>query len=265
MDVDKRIPTNLRTLLILEIVGRTDAALSPTEINAELGLPKQTVHRLVATLEREGFLVRDADRNKFRPARRARMMATGLLFASRASITRHQILQDVAANVKEAVNYVVPEESGMNYVDRVETDWPFRIQLPRGSNVPFHCTASGKTFMASLTPARRRAFVAGLSLAAKTGNTVTDAGKLLEQLEKVARQGYAIDNEEFMDDMFAIAVPIVDLQGRFVAAVATHGPKQRLNMEHVADYSATLKGAASRLSAAMFGDASGAPGSEQFN
>ncbi|KNG94078.1 IclR family transcriptional regulator [Pseudaestuariivita atlantica] len=252
MNVDKRIPTNLRTLLILEIVGRSDSAMSPTEINAELGLPKQTVHRLVATLEREGFLIRDADRNKFRPARRARMMASGLLYASRASIARHQILEDVAAEVKEAVNFVVPEASGMNYLDRVETNWPFRIQLPRGTNVPFHCTASGKTFMASLSPAKRRTFVQSLSLDGKTANTHTTPDTLLDELAQIARQGYAIDNEEFMDNMFAIAVPVTDDDGRFCAALATHGPKSRLNESHVAAGAQVLKTAATRLRATMF-------------
>ncbi len=252
MDVDKRIPTNMRTLLILEVVGRSDVPLSPTEINAELGLPKQTVHRLVSTLEREGFLVREADRNKFRPARRARMMATGLLYASRNAITRHQILQEIAAQTGEAVNFVVPEESGMNYLDRVDTNWPFRIQLPRGSNVPFHCTASGKTFMASLSPARRRTFVQGLKLERRTANTHTTEDTLLAELAQIAKAGHAIDNQEFMDDMFAVAVPVLDPQGRFVAAIATHGPKQRLNETKVTEFSDVLKAAAIRLRDTLF-------------
>ena len=53
-----RIPSNLRTLLILEVIGRSDRAMTATEINDEIGLPKQTVHRLVSTLEKEGFLNR---------------------------------------------------------------------------------------------------------------------------------------------------------------------------------------------------------------
>ncbi|MGR3503190.1 IclR family transcriptional regulator [Pseudaestuariivita sp.] len=254
MDVDARIPTNLRTLLILEIVGRSDQPLSPTEINASLGLPKQTIHRLVATLEREGFLHRDGDRNKFRPARRARMMATGLMHASQSAITRHQILEDIAEQTGEAVNFVVPEASGMNYLDRVDTNWPFRIQLPRGSHVPFHCTASGKTFMSSLRPARRRAFVMGLTLDRRTRNTLVNSDDLLGELVEIARRGYAIDDQEFMDDMFAIAVPITDPDGRFVAALATHGPKQRLNEDHVDDCARVLLSGAERLQQTLFAE-----------
>ncbi|MGB4519762.1 MAG: helix-turn-helix domain-containing protein, partial [Planktomarina temperata] len=53
--MEDRIPTNLRTLLILEVLGTSDRALSPTEINQSIGLPKQTIHRLCAKLEQEGF------------------------------------------------------------------------------------------------------------------------------------------------------------------------------------------------------------------
>ena len=102
------------------------------------------------TLSEEGFLFREKPGKKLRPARRLRRLASGLLQASRYHIARHQILLNVAEQVGETVNFVMPEEDGMSYIDRVETDWPFRVQLPVGSHVPFHCTASGKVFLASL-------------------------------------------------------------------------------------------------------------------
>ena len=130
--MEDRIPTNLRTLLILEVLGTSDRALSPTEINQSIGLPKQTIHRLCAKLEQEGFLARGEDGKKLRPTRRSRLMASGLLYASRFHIARHQVMQRVADEVGETVNFVVPDSEGMIYVDRVEADWPFRVQLPVG-------------------------------------------------------------------------------------------------------------------------------------
>ena len=72
--VESRIPSNLRTLLILEVIGRSDRAMTATEINDEIGLPKQTVHRLVSTLEKEGFLNREPGGKRYRPSRRLRLM-----------------------------------------------------------------------------------------------------------------------------------------------------------------------------------------------
>lgn len=254
MEDDQRIPTNLRTLLILEIVGRSDSPMTPTEINAELGLPKQTIHRLCATLVEEGFLIYEPSGRRLRPARRARLMATGLLFASRTHVARRQILEDVSRQVRETVNFVVPEADGMSYLDRVETDWPFRVQLPIGTHVPFHCTASGKTFLSCLPKSARLKMVASLSLERMTANTITDPMRLLAELDEIARQGFAFDNEEFVDNMVAIAVPVRDRDGRFVAALAFHGPTMRLTLPNMLDRKHVLVAAAERLSKVLTDD-----------
>ena len=73
--------------------------------------------------------------------------------------------------------------------------------------------------------------VGSLRLEKLTKNTLIDAENLLNELRLVAKQGYAIDNEEFVDGMVAIAVPIKDEFGRYVASLAFHGPLQRLSVE----------------------------------
>lgn len=252
MTSEERIPTNLRMLLILEVVGRTDKPMTPTEINAELGLPKQTVHRLCSTLEAEGFLTRSSDGKRMKPARRLMNMGAGLVQSSRDHFIRHQIIENVARQVREAVNFVVPQESGMHYLDRVDTDWAFRIQLPVGTNVPFHCTASGKSYMASLPPAARRAFVMGLDLKPLTDKTHTNSITLLEELTETRKRGYSIDNEEFMDGMVALAVPVTDAQGRYVASLAMHGPSQRLSLEKAVSERSVLIEGAERIQSILF-------------
>ena len=62
-------PSNLRTLLILEVLGKSDRPMTATEINAVLNLPKQTVHRLCATLEEFGFITRLSNSKKYQVAR----------------------------------------------------------------------------------------------------------------------------------------------------------------------------------------------------
>jgi len=242
-----RIPTNLRTLMILEVLGRSDRALTATEINTEIGLPKQTIHRLCTTLEREGFLTRNGNSRRFQPSRRLRSLGAGLLYNSRSHIAPRQSLMDVARQVRETVNFVVPEDEGMSYLDRVETDWMFRIQLPIGTHVPFHCTASGKCFMASLDLAARRALVMSLPLERLTERTRTDPEDLLHELQLIREQGYALDEEEFLNGMVAIAVPVTDQSGRFLAALAYHGPSSRLNLPSAVARLDVLTDAAVRL------------------
>jgi len=239
---DERIPTNLRALLILEIMGQQTDPMTAAEIGRRIGLPKQTVHRLCNTLADEGFLVRESD--GLRPGRRARLMAGGMLHASTSHIARHQILRRLAEKMGETVNFVVPEDEGMSYKDRVETDWPFRVQLPVGSHVPFHCTASGKTFLATLRKAERVRLVHAIRLHPHTPNTITDPDALLEELARISRQGYALDDEEFVEGMAAIAVAIRDPSGRYLASIGVHGPTQRFPAKTAATYASVMNEAA---------------------
>lgn len=233
--------------------------MTATEINDVLGLPKQTVHRLCVTLEENGFITRTGNSKRYHVARRLRDLGTGLLYNSREHIARRQILLAVSREVRETVNFVVPEDSGMNYLDRVETDWPFRIQLPIGSNVPFHCTASGKCFLASLPPASRRKIVQSLNLERMTDKTHTDPASLLAELEQIEENGYALDNEEFFIGMVAIAVPVLDTMQRFVGALAFHGPTQRLSLDRAVERKEFLQSAAIKLRDAIFQDENARP------
>ncbi|MEM6409578.1 MAG: IclR family transcriptional regulator [Pseudomonadota bacterium] len=254
MDDTSRIPTNLRTLLILEAIGRQTEPMTPAEIGRKIGLPKQTTHRLCNTLLDEGFLARDERGRGMRPGRRARLLGAGVMHSSSSHVTRHQVLQDLATEIGETVNFVVPEDRGMAYQDRVETDWPFRIQLPVGTNVPFHCTASGKTYLASLPKAERRRLVNVMHLEQHTPSTITDPDLLLAELQDIAKRGFALDNCEFYEGMVAVAVPVMDPTGRYCAAVAFHAPEQRISAEMALTKVDTLQRTSHQLTATIFGD-----------
>ena len=244
---EERIPTNLRTLLILEALSKSAEPLSPTEINRSIGLPKQSIHRLCQTMVEDGFLIRDVSGNRLRPANRSLEMARGLQISQQVTTARRQVLLSVSEATKETVNFVVPEPDGMTYLDRVETDWLFRIELPVGSRVPFHCTASGKCYLASLPPKTQSKILNAIKFEERTENTHMDIASLSQELKSIARQGYAIDEEELFDGMVALAVPIVDKQNRFFAALAFHGPTQRLSRDVLMQHLPTLQDAAKLL------------------
>ena len=242
-----RIATNLRTLLILEAVASSRDPKSPTEINKEIGLPKQSIHRLCQTLLDEGFLIRDVSGKKLLAAPRALRMANGLIGSTHQSVARHQVLLNLSNATGETVNFAVPESDGMTYLDRVETDWIFRIELPIGSRVPFHCTASGKCFLASLQTRELDSFLQTIQFERRTKNTIPSADALRKELNDVRRDGYARDNEELFDGMVALAVPVLNESSRFLASVAFHGPTQRLDFERLPEHLDIMRHGASQL------------------
>tara|TARA_B110000503_G_scaffold6822_1_gene9258 strand:- start:3679 stop:4413 length:735 start_codon:yes stop_codon:yes gene_type:complete len=242
----------MRLFYILDVMAKQQSALTPSEINQHLNWSKQTVHRLCKSMVEEGFLQYDASGKRLLPSASLRTLANGLLASDWHASARHQILEKLSNKVKETVNFVIPEHPGMIYRDRVQTNWAFQIHLPVGSHVPFYCTASGKTYLASLTPKNRRTMVESLHLKSLTVNTVDNVESLLHELTLVQKQGFALDNEEFYDGMIAIAVPVLDPKGRYHGALAMHGPTLRLDKQTLEDNYDDLRSAADKLSHLIF-------------
>ncbi|PUB18513.1 IclR family transcriptional regulator [Yoonia sediminilitoris] len=244
-----QIPTNLRLLLLLEHVARAGVPVTPSAVNEQMGLPKPTIHRLFSTAEAEGFLQRDIDGRSYSPGRRMRRLAIETLSAERVRAVRLVVLRAVAKKVGETCNIAIPEREGMYYLDRVETHWPLRIQLPIGTEVPFHCTASGKMYLSSLRPSYLDRYLGNYALEKMTDKTLTQPDQLREEINKTRAQGYGTDDEEFMAGMTAIAVPILDGQGRLVSTLSIHAPRQRQSIEQLISYLHTLREAAAELAA----------------
>jgi len=247
-----RIPTSLRFVSIVEVLADHGAALSRAELTSRLGLPPQTVYRLCRRMEVEGLLSMDRSK-RLHAGTRLRRICAGVLFDSCDHIARHQVLVKVARKTGETVNLVVPEAGGMRYIDRVETNWPYRVQLPIGTAVPFHCTASGKVYMASLPEVKRRHFINCLDLRQVTPHTKCKPDELLGELNDIAERGFALSREEFIESMHAAAVPVTDDSGRYLASLACHGPAQRMSIENAISFVSTMKSGARDLSHILVG------------
>ena len=248
---DKTIPTNLRLLLLLEEIARVGVPMTPTAANEVLGLPKPTVHRLFHRLEEEGFLQRDIDGRSYAAGQRLRKMSVNVLSSSRVRTVRLAVLTALTEDVGETCNIATPDREGMVYLDRVETKWPLRIQLPIGTTVPFHCTASGKMYLASLAPHLLTKFLSAARLEKHTEKSLTEPKELQAEIETIRAQGYSTDKEEFMDGMVAIAVPILDDHGRLMSTLSIHVPTMRVTIEDLLGHLDRLRSAANDLSELM--------------
>ena len=245
---DKNIPTNLRLLTVLEEIARAGVPITPTAVNEKLGLPKPTIHRLFHTLEEEGFLQRDLDGRSYGPGTRLRKLSVNVLSSSRVRMVRLSILNALAEEVGETCNIATPERYSMIYLDRVETKWPLRIQLPVGTTVPFHCTASGKMYLSSLSNRHLDKYLESVTLDAHTDRTIVDPEQLREALTVIRRQNFATDDQEFMEGMVAIAVPILDDQKRLMSTLSIHVPVLRFTLEDLKSHLPRLHHASAQLS-----------------
>ncbi|WP_170392396.1 IclR family transcriptional regulator [Ruegeria arenilitoris] len=247
-DKDTQIPTNLRLLLILEEVVRRGVAVKPADLIEALGLAKPTVHRLLQTAEAEGFLQRDLDGRSYGPGPRLRQMSVNTVSSEHLRTARLAILRGVADEIGETCNLAIPDREGMIYLDRVETKWPLRIQLPIGTQVPFHCTASGKMYLSTLRRNTLDGFLSARGLTANTEKTITDPTAMRAEIAKIAQNGYSTDDEEFMPGMAAVAVPVFDENDRLAATLSVHAPTQRHDLTSLKQFLPLLQSGALKLS-----------------
>ena len=247
---DKTAP-GMRNIQILEVVAQAASPLTATEINAVLGLPKPTIHRLIGQLETLGYLLRDLDGRSYHPGPKMRDMMVGVMRAGGNLLARRAVLTALNESIGETCNLSVPDVDAMIYVDRVETHWPLRIALKIGSRVPLHATSAGKIALAFLDDAAFEKFLTTARLEKHTPSTITSPAMLRDEISMIRERGYSTDSEEFVSGMIAVAVPVTDRAGRLCATLSFHAPLQRLSLKSGLRHLPALKLAAQNLARVM--------------
>jgi len=236
-----------RVLQLLELVARMDRPASVQEITEQSGLPKATAYRICSALEADGYLRKELGGRGLVAGPRLLALAQSLIGGSSLANARHTILAAAARRIGETCNLSMPRDGQMVYLDRVESEWPLRLQLPIGTSVPLHCTASGKLFLSTLAPAARAAVLRSLTLEARGPNTLTDRAALGVALDEICKAQVGTDDQEFLEGMVAVAVPVTDAAGRFFAALAVHAPLMRMTIEQARSHVPVLREAAAQL------------------
>ena len=236
-----------RILAILEQVANSDRPVTATDINENLNLPKATIHRLCTTLEDELFLQREIDGKRYLAGKRLRKIALGVISNEHFRTLRNAVLKRLSEDIGETCNISIPDGNQMRYLDRAETHWPLRMQLPVGTNVPLHCTSSGKLFLSQLPKVQLSGLIKNLNLEQKTANTLTTEESLVQALLKVRKDQVGTDNEEFVDGMVCVAVPIMDRGNRLFATLSIHAPSTRMSLEELSNHVPRLQKASQDL------------------
>ena len=248
-DKKKASSTVLRGYQILEKVALAKRPVSASELIIELGLPRPTVYRILQQLQEEKLLQREPISKQFLPGQRANAFAFGLAANSILGAPRRTILKSLSEEIGETCNCTMFDNGRTVYFDRVETNWPFRIQLPIGTHLPLHCTASGKLFLAFMDARQRKRIISASPLDRHTARTMTDPDELTKELKRIKFDAIGVDNEEFMDGMAAIAVPVFNKAKEICFTVAVHGPTVRKPLDALKEYIPSLKRAAKAMAA----------------
>lgn len=235
-----------RGLALLQYVAAAERGLSLMELANAIGLPKPTVHRIALSLEAEGFLQRGPDK-RFVVGVHLKDLALSVLSNGTVGAPRHAVLQALSAEIGETCNCTMLDGDHTVYFDRVECNWPIKVNLTPGSHLPLHATASGKLFLAFMRARERQRILRAAPLTQNTPYTLTDPAALEAELKAIRASGVGYDNEEFLEGMVAVAVPVFDQDGRICFTVAAHALTTRKQLSDLIQFIPALRRAADEL------------------
>jgi IclR family acetate operon transcriptional repressor len=237
-------------LRILEVLQNSSIGLSLKAICDDTGINKSTAHRFLKHLERESYLLRTDAGSYLIGPRLARMSACASRSATLQAVVR-PILADLWRSTQETVNLAVLDQGTVLYVDVMVSQHDFRLVSRVGTRRSVHVAALGKVLTAFRPASECERLLEGIVFQRATPKTIGNIVQLRAELEKVRRQGYAVDNEEALLGCRCVAAPILNNERVAIGALSIAGPVTRMSLAQIPALARHVKSAANAGSLAM--------------
>ncbi len=232
---------------ILETLTGNSQPLSMAELARETGMTKPTAHRIISVLAELGFVERDHGKRGYVEGSRLIQFALDTLKATAPRNMRHTVLRVLSEETGETCNFGILAGAEVIYLDRVEAKWALGLRFEPGSQVPAHCSAIGKLLLSLEPPERRNELLRAMPLTRYTAHTITSVPSLMEALELIHEDEIGIDDQESIEGVVCIAVPVRAADGGTVGGLALSAPEARLSMEGALRLVPQLRRAAAKL------------------
>ena len=213
--------TTQRTVEILKLVSKNPEGTTLDEICEKLGLPKTSAYDIVTTLVEMGMV--NVDRG-------ARQRYTIGLTAYRIGVNYtnnldfigviEPELRSFAKELGKTVFFGVRSDYEVVYICKSEPENPIITTATVGSKNPVYCTSLGKAILAYSDEETRQQVIGRIRFYKKAENTILDKESLEEELDKVRKQGYALDARELEDHMECVGAPVFGADGSVLGAIS---------------------------------------------
>jgi IclR family KDG regulon transcriptional repressor len=240
-----------RVFHILDMLGEAKGEMGATDLAGRLKLHKSTVHRLLVTLERHRFVEKNHDNAKYKLG--WRLFELGTLAVSRVDLysLAKPHLEALVKKTCETAHLGIMSSGELISIVSVEADRNLRLPTTVGRRSPLHCTSQGKAILAFSPETAAAEIIRSLQFKAFTRNTITKAARLKEELDRIRKCGYAIDNEELEEDLRCVGAPVFNHAGEVIAALSIAGPIYRVGGGHLPQLIDAVLLASRQLSVAL--------------
>ncbi|NIH87788.1 IclR family transcriptional regulator [Amycolatopsis granulosa] len=238
-----------KALRVLSLLGEYPDGVGLSELARRAGYPVSTTHRLLSSLQEQGFARSDPASKRY---------ALGLrLFELGQRVSHARGFAGVALPVLRALTDQTGEPTLMAVLDGHEQVYVHSVRGPRqiqirgepGQRGPLHCTSMGKCLVAFAPD--RAALVESLELTALSPRTITTRAEFAREIASVRARGYAVADEEHEPGIRAVGVPVLAPDGTAIAAVSTAAPAYRVTMAELEAFVPALRAAARELAASL--------------
>jgi len=223
-------------MVVLQQVADAEEPVTIAALARDGGFPRPTVYRIVAALVAEGMLCENPRDNTLSLGPRLMQLASRSWSRSDLRMAAVEALKTLRDVTGETVHLAVPHGNTMIYIEKLESPSAVRMASRIGTSVSMHSTAVGKAYMFALAQDALDELIPQLAFTRYMPNTIGDAKTLRKQLDLFRAQGWSVDDEENEAGIHCFGAPIVDAQGRPLAAVSVSTLRFRQKEDPVAAY-----------------------------
>src|SRR4030066_1519671 len=221
-----------RALDVLLCFSNQTPELTMTQIAERVGVHKSTAHRLLATLENKRFIQRDQETGIYRLGIRLLQMAYLTLEQNDLRRLAAPFMHHLCDRYEENIDLAVLDDTDVVFVNILEGPQRVKLAAAIGQRLPAFATASGKAILGFMHEKQVRDIL-DRGIPQYTPYTLHTKDVILGDLKTVSELGFAISEQEYEEQINAVAAPIFDLEDQPIASIAVAGPAYRLTRERM--------------------------------
>ena len=239
--------STIKVFQVLETLCEGRAA-GVTELSKQLDIKPSTMHRFLSVLTKLGYIQKNASTGKYFAT--LRIFQLGVSVRNKLSLISiaRPYMEELGEMLNETVNIAVFAQNHVVVIDRVQSPETLRTNIIVGQHLPAYCTAFGKVLLADMSTKELNRYLETVPRKRLTRQTITGKQALREELHKISRDGYAIDNRELDENIRCLASPIRDESGSVIAAMSYSGPITRVKMVRLKTHIKTVKNITAEIS-----------------
>ncbi len=233
---------------VLEAFTDERTELGVTQISELLKSHKSSISRVLMTLMAEGFVDKNPLTKKYRLG--TKLMELGHCALSRFDLKEYAgpYLETLAKKTNEIIHLSILDKNEIVYIDKKGEGQVLTVATRIGGRNPAYACGMGKVLLSGLSSEELMKVLSLTPLKPFTVTTIVKIPQLLKELERVRKQGFALDNEESFPGIKCVAAPIKDRRGNVIAAMSATVPKQRMDKERTKELTQLVTECAQQIS-----------------